>query len=310
MQEAEVELQDSRYFLAISRLGSFTKAAEACNVTQPVMTRAIHKLEDELGGLLLSRERGNVHLTDLGRLLEPALAEMLACREKVKRAAVRFVRLEGAQLTLGVMCTIGPLRFVNFLKRFQLTCPGIKLTVIGGVPDYLFGLLLGGDLDVAIMAHPNGFHDPLRGTQLYDEHFMVACAQAHDFTCRKGIRMQDMAGQIYLQRSNCEYRDQLAEILREQGIETPPSHRSEWEDWIQSMVVAGMGVCFLPEFSATLPGIALLPVMDLAVRRQVCIVTVAGRRWPSPVGALITALKQFTWPSSRFGLGEVTLPID
>lgn len=122
---------------------------------------------------------------------------------------------------------------------------------------------------------------------------MVACGQVHEFARRNAINMSDMAGQIYLQRINCEYRDRLAEILHEQGTEILRSHRSEREDWIQSMVVAGMGVCFLPEFSATLPGMALLPVMDPAVHRQVCLVTVAGRRWSPPLTALVSALNRY-----------------
>ncbi|MEA1834711.1 LysR family transcriptional regulator [Methylobacterium durans] len=299
-----MELHEIRYFLAVGRLGSFTKAAEHCNVTQPALTRAVQKLEDELGGLLVSRERGHVHLTDLGRLLEPEFTEMIERRERAKRAASRFLRLEGAELRLGVMCTIGPLRFVGFLNSFRVAHPGIELTLVEGVPARLTEMLLAGELDVAIMADPRGFPDPLRASPLYEEHFMLACGPGHDFACRNAIRMREMAGQIYLQRINCEYRDHLAEILREQGTEILRSHRSEREDWIQSMVAAGMGVCFLPEFSATLPGLALLPVMEPAVARQVCLVTVGGRRRSSPLSALAAALGRYEWPASRFSLDD------
>lgn len=303
-REAELEVHEVRYFLAVLKTGSFTKAAEHCNVTQPALTRAIHKLEEELGGLLFSRERCKVILTDLGRVLEPEFHAMIDGRERAKSAAARFLRLDGAPLTLGVMCTIGPLRFVGFLNHFRLLRPGIELTLIEGVPSRLGEMLLAGDLDVAIMAHPEGFPESLRATPLYDERFLVACGQAHPFATRNVIRMRDMAGQIYLQRINCEYRDRLAEILREQDTAILRSHRSEREDWIQSMVAAGMGVCFLPEFSANLPGIALLPVIDPVVLRRVCLVTVAGRRWSSPLAALMAALDQYEWPGSRFELRD------
>ncbi|GEP03624.1 LysR family transcriptional regulator [Methylobacterium oxalidis] len=299
-----MELHEIRYFLAVGRLGSFTKAAEQCCVTQPALTRAIQKLEDELGGLLVSRERGRVHLTDLGRLLEPEFSEMIERRERAKRAASRFLRLEGAELRLGVMCTIGPLRFVGFLNHFRVHHPGIELTLVEGVPARLTEMLLGGELDVAIMADPRGFPEPLRASPLYAERFMLACGPAHAFACRNAIRMHDLAGQIYLQRINCEFRDLLAEILRAQGTEILRSHRSEREDWIQSMVAAGMGVCFLPEFSATQPGLALLPVVEPAVAREVCLVTVAGRRRSAPLSALAAALGRYAWPASRFCLDD------
>ena len=72
-----MELHEIRYFLALSKTLNFTKAAEMCNVSQPALTRAIQKMEDELGGLLFSRERSNTHLTELGRMLEPHLTEVL-----------------------------------------------------------------------------------------------------------------------------------------------------------------------------------------------------------------------------------------
>ena len=73
-----MELHEIRYFLALSKTLNFTKAAEACHVSQPALTRAIRKMEDELGGLLFSRERNNTHMTELGRLIEPHLAEVVA----------------------------------------------------------------------------------------------------------------------------------------------------------------------------------------------------------------------------------------
>jgi DNA-binding transcriptional LysR family regulator len=293
-----MELHKIRYFLAVCKSRNFTKAAETCNVTQPALTRGVQKLEEEIGGLLFSRERGNIHLTDLGRLLEPQFTQMIEQMNNAAGVAKRFLRLEGAQLTLGVMCTIGPLRFAGFLNKFRTANPGIELTLIESVPAKLSELLLAGELDVALMAQPGPFTDLLRATPLYEERFMIACAHGHAFAQRNAIRLTDMQGQIYLQRINCEFRDNLAEQLRQLGVDILRSYRSEREDWIQVMVAGGMGVCFLPEFSAVLPGLLLRPVVDPLISRQVCCVTVAGRRWSSPVAALVNALRQYDWPET------------
>lgn len=87
-----MELHEIRYFLALSKTLNFTKAAEMCNVSQPALTRAIQKMEDELGGLLFSRERNNTHLTELGRMLEPHLTEVLTRTQAAKETASRFLR--------------------------------------------------------------------------------------------------------------------------------------------------------------------------------------------------------------------------
>src|SRR5271165_4360527 len=124
-----MELHEIRYFLALSKTLNFTRAAEICNVSQPALTRAIQKMEGELGGLLFSRERNNTHLTEMGRMLEPHLTEMMARAEAAKDTAVRFLCLDGAPLRLGVMVTIGPVPFVSFLSRFRLDHPGVEITL-------------------------------------------------------------------------------------------------------------------------------------------------------------------------------------
>ena len=91
-----MEFQEVRYFLTLCQTLNFTKAAEACHVSQPALTRAIQKMEDELGGLLFSREPNNTHMTELGRLIEPHLTGIMACAGEVKQAATRFLKLERA----------------------------------------------------------------------------------------------------------------------------------------------------------------------------------------------------------------------
>src|SRR3569623_790767 len=100
-----MELHQIRYFLAVDDMLNFTRAAERCNVTQPALTRAIQKLEDELGGQLLRRERGLTHLTDLGQMMVPHLEQVLAGSEAARSTARGLLKLEQAALRLGVMCT-------------------------------------------------------------------------------------------------------------------------------------------------------------------------------------------------------------
>jgi LysR family hydrogen peroxide-inducible transcriptional activator len=290
-----MEIHEIRYFLAVCQTLNFTRAAEQCNVSQPALTRAIQKMEGELGGLLFSRERSNTHLTELGRLMQPHLEEVMARTKAAKDSASRFLRLESAHLRLGVMCTVGPLRFVGFLNRFRADHPGIELMLNESVPARLTEALLQGELDMAVMAQPDGFDERLKAEPLYAERFVVACSVGHPFARRNAITMKEMDGQIYLQRINCEFRDALREQCEASGAQLVRSYRSEREDWIQTMVAAGMGVCFLPEFCATLPGLVLRPVLDPEVTRQVCLVTVAGRRWSSPLASFVQSLRRYRW---------------
>ena len=296
-----MDFQHIRYFLALSRTLNFTKAAEACHVSQPALTRAIQKMEEELGGLLFSRERNNTHMTELGRLIEPHLVEVHSQTSEVKRTAERFLKLDRANFTLGVMCTIAPVQFVSFLSRFRTENRGIEVTLLESVPDQLCELLLQGKLDAALMARPQGFPEPLRTTKLYTEPFVIACAAGHRFAARSEIPMSELDGEFYFSRINCEFYDVLDDLCRGQGANLIKSYQSEREDWILTMVAAGLGVCFLPKYTAVFPGVVGCPVVSPSVARDVCLVTVAGRRQSAPVGAFVRSVKRYDWPAMTPG---------
>ena len=152
-----MEMHEIKYFLAACRTLNFHRAAELSHVSQPALTRAVQKLEAELGGHLFHRERNQIRVTDFGRLMRSHLEQVLRQTDTAKVVAQSFLKLEAAPLALGVMCTIGPLRFVGFLNDFREHHPGIEVSVIENVPGRLSELLLGGTLDIALMAQPSPF---------------------------------------------------------------------------------------------------------------------------------------------------------
>ena len=152
-----MEMHQIRYFLAVCETRNFTRAATACNVTQPALTRAIQKLEAEMGGLLLRRERGRTHLTELGQSMRPHLEEILRNTDSAGSTAKSFLTLEDAALRLGVMCTVGPLRCVGLMSQFHREHPGVTVSLREGVPAALGQMLEEGALDLAVMAAPRGF---------------------------------------------------------------------------------------------------------------------------------------------------------
>jgi LysR family transcriptional regulator, hydrogen peroxide-inducible genes activator len=293
-----MEMHQIRYFLAVCETLNFTRAAEQCNVTQPALTRAVQKLEEELGGLLFRRERHLTHLTDLGRLMRPQLEQIWQQTEAAKTTAQSFLKLEDATLNLGLMCTIGPLRAIGFLNSFWRDHPGIEITLLEAVPSRLAEFLYDGSLDVAVMSKADGFEDRFDLTPLYREHFVLAFPAGHRFEQHNAVRFKDIDGEAYLRRINCEYRDHITEVGRELGVSWRVAYRSEREDWIQTMVMAGMGVCFMPEYSVVVPGLQTRRVIEPDVVREVSVVTVAGRRFSPAVAAFVRAIKAYPWPGA------------
>lgn len=290
-----MEMHEIRYFLAACRTLNFHKAAALVHVTQPALTRAIKKLEAELGGPLFHRDHGHVQLTDFGCLMRPELDGVLRRSEKAKHTAGRFLRLEAAPLRLGIMSTIGPRHLIGFLDAFRQRHPGIEVTTVGGSADRLIERLLAGSLDVAMLARPQPIDSRLSAEPVYEERFGLAFAAGHRFELRNALHVSDLRGETCLRHVHCEYADHVEALCGSLGIVLRCAHRSDRQDWILAMVAAGMGVALMAEFSVNQPGVCHRPVADPGLVRAVSLVLVAGRARSPAVATFAAALLDHDW---------------
>ncbi|MBL4908261.1 MAG: LysR family transcriptional regulator, partial [Sneathiella sp.] len=285
-----------RYFLATTETLNFTRAAERCNVSQPALTRAIKKLEEELGGPLFRRERNRTHLTDLGQVMREHLGRVDSTTQNAVLAASKLLNLEKAPLKVGIMCTIGPTRTIPFLSKFQRLHPGIELTIFDVTPHNMTDGLLSGDLDCALLGLPMTLHERFDTVKLYEERMVAIFPADHKFAALNTIPIKELTGQRYLDRLNCEFRNSFYELLEELQIDVRVKYRSEREDWIQNMVLEGMGICLLPEYSITVDGLHCRPLSDPKLTRNVEMVTVSGHQRSPAVQAFVSEAISYPWP--------------
>ncbi len=290
-----MEMHQMRYFLAVCETLNFTRAAERCNVSQPALTRAIKKLEEELGGPLFRRERNLTHLTELGRMMKPHLEQSLAGAMVAQATAQDFQSMEKAPLNLGVMCTIGPSRLIGLMTKIRLDLPGIELILHDVVPDEMVERLLSGSLDVALFGIPTGLPERFDRRPLYRERYVVAFPPGHRFEKKNVVRLRDMDNESYLERLNCEYADHIQGLLKESKVSLDIRYASEREDWIQSMILSGMGSAFMPEHLSMHPDLPMRLVAEPQITRQIELVTVAGRRFSPAVAAFVRMVQTHQW---------------
>ncbi len=292
-----MEFNQIRYFLAASDSLNFTRAAERCNVSQPALTRAVQKLEDELGGPLFRRERNRTHLTDLGKVMREHLGRVDATSQDALIAARKVLNLDKAPLNVGIMCTIGPAQMVSFLSEFQLHQPGIELSLHDVTPCTMTESLLSGDLDCALLGLPGPMHDRFDTIKLYDERMVTIFPPDHRYAAMNAVPLKELAGENYLDRLNCEFRTTFFALLAEHDVDISVRYKSEREDWIQNMVVQGMGICLIPEYSITMDKLRCRPVIDPEITRHVELVTVAGHRRSPALQAFVKSATTYTWPA-------------
>lgn len=289
-----MEMHQVRYFLEVCKTLNFTRAAERCDVAQPSLTKAIKKLEAEMGGEMFRRERSKTHLTDLGKLMKPHLESIYEASAAAKADAEGFKSLEKAELTLGIMCTIGPLPMIKFLSRLRENITNIELKLHEGTGEELIDSLLEGELEVALIGMPE-LPERLNAIPLYSERYVVTFAKGHRFESMNQVPLSELKGEDYLFRINCEFIEHHAHLGVGEISEVNVRHQSEREDWTQALVLNGMGCSIMPEFLPFLPGITTRPIVEPEVSRTISLVTVAGRHYSPTLAKLVRLVQRFEW---------------
>ncbi len=246
-----MEMQQIRYFLAVSDQGTITHAAQSTYVSQPSLTQAIKKLEDEIGGALFTRTHAGCQLTPLDRMIEPKLRKIYKDLQATKAEAIRFTRLNTIPLRIGLMTTIGAQRLSPCLAGYQQDFPNIEMELIIDSEATLLKQLDSELLDIVISAPTQLLVSPYQSTLLYEERYVVAFSSTHRFNQLQKVDLKAIQSVPYLDRLNCELREDLKCICQNQEINLYASYRSNSEEWILRMVQADIGVALMLEY--TLP---------------------------------------------------------
>ncbi len=263
-------LTELRYIIAVAREQHFGRAAERCHVSQPTLSVAIKKLEDELGVTIFERGSNEVTLSPVGKLIVQQAQQTLESADGIKQVALRGKDQLSGALRIGAIHTIGPYLYPELIPVLHKAAPGMPLVVEENMTAVLTEKLKHGELDVIIIALP--FKERGIVTQpLYEEPFVALFPAAHPLTSRKTINSELLEDEnvLLLGQGHC-FRDHVLEAcpacIPKPGLEGDLPHTVEGSslETIRHMVVSGLGVTVLP---CTAAGAHSYSQRLLAIRR-------------------------------------------
>ncbi|MFZ5724255.1 MAG: hydrogen peroxide-inducible genes activator [Pseudomonadota bacterium] len=250
-----MNLTELRYAVALARERHFGRAAASCTVTQPTLSIAIKKLEDELGILLFERHRHDVRITPAGEAVIAQAQRVLEEAEKLRQLADPDIQQFGAPLRIGAIHTIGPYLFPALVTAARKLAPQLPLAIEENFTHVLGRKLADGEVDAILIALP--FAEPgVVVTPLYEEVFEVLLPAGHPLAKQKRVRPDalDTEKVLMLGEGHC-LRDQVLSfcphIRGENGAATEVASSSL--ETIRHMVAAGMGISVLPQTACLSP---------------------------------------------------------
>jgi DNA-binding transcriptional LysR family regulator len=286
-----MEMHQIRYFLAVSRLLNFTRAAEECHVAQPSLTRAIKKLEEELGGELFRRERRASHLTELGRMMLPLLGQCYEGAQTARTLADSYAKGDHAPLALAVSKTINLALFVQPLTELARAMPGLSLGFFRGSADEVAEELKSGAAELAIAGQFAEPWERLNCWPLFTEPFVLLVHRNHPLAGRTSVDLGALSDQRLLARPYCEVYNAFMAQLSKHGIDKPAIHRMAQDGDVFALLEGNAGVAILPRTARPPDCTVTVEIAGLKLERSVCLYEAAGRRRSPASSALVRLLR-------------------
>lgn len=301
-----MEFHQIRYFLMAAENLNFTRAAKQCHVSQPALTRAIQKLEEELGGILFVRDGRAVTLSPLGRLMREHLQHIHETQQMARAAAKNFLHESPSELNIGVMCTIGPDVLSDFLSEFRIRHRDILVILHDIGPEALPELLYTGSLDCAFVAsHGEPKFKQVSAHALFEEDMVVTFAEGHRFGALQDVTLFDVAEEPYVDRLKCELRQPFFDFMDENDLSLSVVCSSQRDDWIQELVIRGLGVSVMPRFSITTRRLGWRKLSGpLSEGRQIMIARANGLTPEAPASSFFSDATAFEWQSTLSAFEE------
>jgi LysR family hydrogen peroxide-inducible transcriptional activator len=269
-----MSLTELKFIVSVAQECNFRRAAEKCFVTQPALSLAIKKLEEELNVMIFERSRKDVSLTEIGEKIVEQAEKVLEEAGRIKQLAELGKNQLKGTLKLGLIHSIGPYLLPEIIPILRKTAPEMPLEVEENLTANLEAQLRNGVIDVAIIALP--FDVPgLQHKALYDEEFDVVVPSHHHWATRTHINPEELSDEKVLLLNSghcfsnqvtqaCPELSRKGEVLQGNSLET-----------IRNMVASNLGITVLPS-SATAsrynnPLIKVIPFTRPAPTRRIAI---------------------------------------
>lgn len=291
-----MEMHQIRYFLAVARLLNFTRAAEECHVAQPSLSRAVIKLEEELGGDLFRRERSQTHLTELGRKMQPLLQQAYDSAVEAKAQAAKYRTPESIPLRIGLSKTVAMDLIVPSLAELARAFPGLELHMVRADAEGILDALKAGDIELGIAAEiPGDDWDRLDRWHLFEEGFVLIGLPD---PAESPISVGAVAGLSLIMRTYCESRAVVSAAIAAEGGTLMYQHEASSDEDVVTLAVGRMGVALMPESSAELSGCSMAAIDGLDVTRRVEAYGVFGRQRSLAASSLVKLLRASDWSAA------------
>jgi len=241
-------LRQLQYFIAVAEEGTVSGAAQSLSISQSAVTEAIKELESDLGVALFERHRRGLTITHKGHQFYRHANRILADVQDARRSFLSEEAAPPAHLSLGVTSLVAGYVLSDLLARFRRAYPGVDVSAIEDNGDYLEHLLIGGELDVAVMVISNlRDRNALQAEIFETSPYRLWLPLGHKLAAAESISLSDLSSEPLIMLTVDETEANTGKLLSALGSKPHVAFRTRSVEAVRSLVATGAGIALLPD---------------------------------------------------------------
>jgi DNA-binding transcriptional LysR family regulator len=241
-------LRQLQYFLAVAEEGTVSGAAQSLSISQSAVTEAIKELESDLGVILFERHRRGLTITHKGHQFYRHANRILADVQDARRSFLGEDAAPPSHLSLGVTSLVAGYVLSDLLARYRRAYPGVDVSAIEDNGDYLEHLLIGGELDVAVMVISNlRDRNALQAEIFETSPYRLWLPLGHRLAAAESIALSDLSSEPLIMLTVDETEENTGKLLSALGAKPHVAFRTRSVEAVRSLVATGAGIALLPD---------------------------------------------------------------
>ncbi|MDQ0941205.1 DNA-binding transcriptional LysR family regulator [Streptomyces sp. V1I1] len=271
------------YFAGVARQEHVTRAAQEMGVPQSTLSRAIVRLEEDLGVVLFARKGRTVSLTPAGRTFLTSVERALAEVERAAESVQADADPAAGKVAFGFLHTMGSETVPGLIRAFRADHPRIRFTLVQNYGEAMIERLRAGDLDLCLTSPVPDAPD-LVARRLDEQRLRLVVPDDHRLAARKRIRLAEAADETFVTlEPGYGLRRITDDLCAEAGFTPRVAFEGEEAETLRGLVAAGLGVALLPPPAVARPGVVELTVTAPRAVREIGVAWLDGHPDTAPV---------------------------
>ncbi len=240
-----MDLYSLEVFLTIVTERSFSRAAQKLFRTQPAISLALQRLEQEVGDKLIDRGPKDFTLTDAGRTVLEYARRFVNLQQELENSLAELRDKSAGRLTIGANES-ATLYLLQHIARYRVLYPGVKITIRRSQSSRIPTELLDGNLEMGVISYHPG-DDRIQTRKIYSDSLVFVVSPRHRLASRKSISIADLGGETFVAHNVVSpYRELVIRVFREHKVPLRIDLEMPTIETIRKLVQGNLGVAFLP----------------------------------------------------------------